>query len=163
MTATAAPAPPRNVTTRRGDLLAAPADALVNPVNTVGVMGKGLALSFKKAYPGNFRAYTDACATGRLYPGIVLVFDTRVPGPGRYVINVPTKRHWRNPSLLGDVQAGLDAMVDLLNRPGCPITSVAVPALGCGLGGLAWKQVEPLILTAAAATPQVTWYVYPPR
>jgi|ERR1035438_10058419 O-acetyl-ADP-ribose deacetylase (regulator of RNase III) len=90
-----------------GSLLDATADALVNTVNTVGVMGKGLALQFKQAYPGNFRAYQAACRRGEVQPGRMFVYETGTPDRPRYVINFPTKGYWRANSKLSDIRAGL--------------------------------------------------------
>ncbi len=126
---------------RTGDLLRDDAQALVNPVNTAGVMGKGLALQFKRAFPANFTAYAEACADGRLRPGKVLAVPIDA---GRWVINVPTKRHWRSPSRLDDIETGLSDLARTLTESG--ISSVAVPPLGCGHGGLAWSTVHPLII-----------------
>ncbi len=127
----------------RGDLLKAEAEALVNPVNCVGVMGKGLALQFKKAFPDNFEAYEAACKRGEVGPGRMFVFDTgRLIYP-RYVVNFPTKRHWRDKSRIDDIWTGLGALVaEIRDRD---ITSIAIPRLGSGLGGLDWSQVRPLI------------------
>lgn len=111
-----------------GNIFDSKATALVNPVNCVGVMGRGLALEFKKRYPENFRIYAEACARGEVRPGRILV----VPP----VINFPTKRHWREPSRLEDITAGLQALRSVLGD------SVAIPPLGCGLGGLPWPQVR---------------------
>ena len=126
-----------------GDLLSASVDALVNPVNTVGVMGKGLALAFKKRFPENFAAYRAA----DVVIGKMFVFER--PIAPRWIINFPTKRHWRDASRLEDIQAGLVDLVDQLRQR--EISSVAVPALGCGLGGLDWKDVRPLIVDACGA------------
>ncbi|MFB4306783.1 macro domain-containing protein [Actinomadura sp. GTD37] len=125
---------------RSGDLLRDDAQALVNPVNTAGVMGKGLALQFKRAFPANFTSYAEACADGRLRPGKVLAVQI---GDERWVINFPTKRHWRSASRLEDIEAGLSDLSRTLTE--LDISSVAVPPLGCGHGGLAWGAVHPLI------------------
>lgn len=131
------------LTTLHGtDLLRAPTDALVNPVNCVGVMGKGLALQFKLAFPANFVAYAAACARHELQPGHVHVFSTGKPQP-RFILNFPTKRHWRDGSRLEDIRAGLEDLARLTTE--LKLTSIAIPPLGCGLGGLPWSQVEPLI------------------
>ena len=127
----------------QGDIFAQEAEALVNPVNCVGVMGKGLALEFKKRFPPNFQAYQAACRKGEIRPGTLLVHDSGGKNP-RYIVNVPTKRHWRDRSILTDVDAGLQALAQWLeeNKTG----SAALPALGCGLGGLPWPAVRELTL-----------------
>jgi O-acetyl-ADP-ribose deacetylase (regulator of RNase III) len=136
-------------------MFASKAEALVNPVNTVGVMGKGLALAFKKKFPDNFAAYRDAA----LAPGTMFVFD-RSPRTPRWIINFPTKRHWRDPSRIEDIRSGLvDFVAQLVARD---IESVAVPALGCGLGGLAWTDVRPLIADACRAIPDVRVELFAP-
>ena len=126
---------------QHGDLLAADTEALVNTVNCVGVMGKGIALDFKKAFPKNFKQYAEACKQGNVKPG--RMFITEQPGQPRYIINFPTKRHWRSKSRMADVEAGLDAFADEVQRRN--IRSVAMPALGCGNGGLGWDDVQKLI------------------
>ncbi|GII55454.1 hypothetical protein Pth03_38430 [Planotetraspora thailandica] len=130
------------ITDATGDLLRDDAQALVNAVNTAGVMGKGIALQVKRAFPDVFAAYADACAKGRVQVG--RVFPVRLGDGDRWVLNFPTKRHWRRPSRLEDVEAGLDDLARLLVDLG--IRSVAIPALGCGHGGLCWSQVRPLIV-----------------
>lgn len=145
---------------RRGNLLTASADALVNTVNCVGDMGKGVALQFKKAFPENFAEYQRACWAGQVQPGKMFVFETRsVLGP-RYIINFPTKRHWRGKSRYEDIAAGLGALVSEVKRLG--IRSIAVPPLGCGLGGLNWKKVRPMIETAFAGAPDVHVMLFAP-
>lgn len=143
-----------------GDLFAANVDALVNAVNTVGVMGKGLALAFKKKYPDNFAAYRRACNAGELNPGKVFIFDRGDQSP-RWIISFPTKRHWRDASRIGDIRDGL---VDLVKEVRARrIESVAMPALGCGLGGLAWNDVRPLIVEACERLPDVRFLVFAPH
>ena len=128
---------------RNGDILQADVEALVNTVNCVGVMGRGIALQFKKAFPKMFAQYKQACDSGAVRPGEVLTCDlNRVVLP-RYVINFPTKRHWRGTSRLADIDAGLAALVAEVRRLG--LRSLAVPPLGCGLGGLRWSDVRPRI------------------
>ncbi|MBX7268334.1 macro domain-containing protein [Micromonospora sp. Llam7] len=146
---------------RRGNLLTAEVDALVNTVNTVGVMGKGIALQFKRAFPANFRAYRAACAKGEVRLGQVWTFDNAVLGPRRYILNFPTKRHWRGGSRLEDIAAGLDSLIEVVNERA--ITSIAIPALGCGNGGLRWSDVRPLIERAAERMPDVRVVVFPPE
>ncbi|QOC93313.1 type II toxin-antitoxin system antitoxin DNA ADP-ribosyl glycohydrolase DarG [Micromonospora craniellae] len=145
----------------RGNLLTADADALVNTVNTVGVMGKGIALQFKRAYPANYAAYRTACANNEVGLGRMFVFDSTRLGPRRYVINFPTKGHWRANSKLPDIQAGLADLVRVVRER--QITSIAVPALGCGNGGLAWGDVRPVIERAFAELPEVRVLLFPPE
>jgi O-acetyl-ADP-ribose deacetylase (regulator of RNase III) len=144
-----------------GNLLQAQADALVNPVNCVGVMGKGLALQFKQAFPANFRAYETACKAEQVRPGRMLIHDNGRLALPYWIINFPTKRHWRQPSQLHDIRSGLDALVADVRRLG--IRSIAVPPLGCGLGGLDWRHVCPLIEQAFAAVPDVQVLLYAPH
>jgi len=126
---------------RRGNLLKDDAQALVNTVNTVGVMGKGLALQFKRAYPEMFIAYQAACRDGRIRPGSVFAVPV---DDGRWVLNFPTKRHWKQRSRLEDITTGLNDLVRLTHE--LQLTSIAVPPLGCGNGGLDWQTVKPLIV-----------------
>ena len=127
-----------------GDIFAQPADVLVNPVNCVGVMGRGLALQFRQRYPLVFRAYRQACRAGELRPGRVLFLPTGSARP-RAIAHFPTKRHWRDPSRIEDIDAGLRHLATAIRRLGTP--SIAIPPLGCGLGGLDWHTVRPLIAT----------------
>ena len=144
----------------QGDILAAPAEALVNTVNCVGVMGRGIALQFRKAFPENFQAYRTACERGEVRPGEMFVFETGLVTGPRYIINFPTKRHWKGKSRLEDIEAGLPALVDEIRRRG--IRAVAIPPLGCGLGGLDWRQVRPLIVRAFEPLPDVRVLLYEP-
>ena len=126
---------------RRGDLFQCGADALVNPVNCVGVMGRGLAKQFRDRFPENYREYHAACNSGALVPGRLLV--TERDGMPRYIVNLPTKRHWRDQSRPQDVASGLVKLAEFIaEHPGI---TVAVPALGAGLGRLSWREVRPLI------------------
>ncbi len=143
-----------------GNLLESEAEALVNTVNCVGVMGKGIALQFKQAFPDNFRAYEKACRAKEIAPGKVFVFETGQIVNPRFVINFPTKRHWRGNSRIEDIAAGLDALIDEIDRLG--ITSIAVPPLGCGNGGLNWSEVRPLIEKAFERTPKVQVLLFAP-
>ena len=142
-----------------GNILKAGTDALVNTVNSVGIMGRGIALQFKEAFPANFKAYAAACRLGEVQPGRMFVFYTGLTAP-RYIINFPTKRHWRGKSRIEDIRSGLDALVEELRR--LEIRSVAIPPLGSGLGGLDWAQVRPLIDQALARLPEVEVIVYEP-
>jgi len=110
-----------------GDLLKADADALVNTVNTVGVMGKGIALQFKQAFPANYEAYRRACQRGEVELGRMFVFPTGQLRP-RFIINFPTKQHWRSRSRLADIEVGLADLVRVIRERG--IASLAVPPLG---------------------------------
>lgn len=144
----------------RGNLLEADTEAIVNTVNTVGVMGKGIALQFKKAFPENFRIYEKACAKKEVVPGKMLVVDNReLTGP-RYIINFPTKRHWRGKSKMEDIESGLRALVQEVKTR--DINSIALPPLGCGNGGLRWSEVLPRITAAFAELPNVRVLVFEP-
>jgi O-acetyl-ADP-ribose deacetylase (regulator of RNase III) len=134
----------------KGNLLKADVEAYVNPVNTVGVMGAGLALQFRNTFPAMFAAYQQACYEHQIAIGTVHVWPFRQPGENqdRYIINFPTKTHWRGtaqPSYIDDGLADLVRVIDDLS-----IKTIAVPALGCGLGGLAWTTVRSRIHTAFA-------------
>ena len=144
----------------RGDILKADAEALVNTVNCVGVMGRGIAAQFKRAYPKNFNAYQQACMRHEVQPGRMLIVETGQLENPRWVINFPTKRHWRGNSRIEDIDAGLAALVADVRRLG--IQSIAVPPLGCGLGGLDWAAVRPRIEQAFAALPGVTVLLFEP-
>jgi O-acetyl-ADP-ribose deacetylase (regulator of RNase III) len=144
-----------------GNLLDADVDALVNTVNTAGVMGKGVALQFRRAFPDNYKAYRRACEHGEVTLGKMFVFDNgRLTRP-RYIVNFPTKKHWRSRSKLNDIRTGLADLREVLVSN--EIKSVAVPALGCGNGGLDWAEVEPLIRVALGDLPGVDVLVYPPQ
>ena len=146
---------------KKGNLLEAEAEALVNTVNCVGVMGKGIALQFKQAYPDNFKEYAKACKNNLVMPGKMFIVDTGSMFNPRYIINFPTKRHWKGNSKIEDIQSGLINFVEKLREYG--IHSVAIPPLGCGNGGLDWDQVRPLIEEAALKVPDVLFMVYPPN
>ncbi len=149
------------LTEEHGNLLEAPADALVNTVNTVGIMGKGLALQFKQAYPGNFRAYEAACKRGEVGLGKMFTYETgQLDGP-RLIINFPTKAHWRSRSKLCDIKVGLRSLRTVISERN--IQSIAIPPLGCGNGGLDWNEVRPLIVEALGDLPGVRVMVYPPQ
>ncbi len=145
----------------KGSLLRADAEAIVNTVNCIGHMGKGIALQFKQAFPDNFKAYAKICRAQELHPGQMFVFRTGMLGNPKFVINFPTKRHWRGNALIEDIRAGLSALVEDVRQLG--IESVAVPPLGCGLGGLDWSEVRPMIEEAFHAVPEVHVLLYEPR
>lgn len=148
------------ITREEGNLLHADAQALVNTVNTVGVMGKGIALQFKKAFPAMFKAYERSCKDGGVQLGRMHVWETGALDGPQFVINFPTKGHWRAPSRLADVVAGLADLVAVVQK--YRITSIAIPPLGCGNGGLDWADVEPHIVRAFVDLPDVAVKIYPP-
>ncbi len=142
-----------------GDLLAADVEALVNTVNCVGIMGKGIALQFKKAFPDNFKNYAKACEQGNVEPGRMFVTE-RLDNP-KYIINFPTKRHWRAKSQMADVESGLSALAGEIRTR--QIRSIAIPPLGSGLGGLDWSEVRSRIEDALGQLPDVRVVVYEPE
>lgn len=143
-----------------GNLLAADVEALVNAVNCVGVMGRGIALQFREAFPDNYAAYKTACDRGEVRPGRMFVVDLQRETYPRFIINFPTKRHWRDKSRLEDIRAGMQSLVEEIRQR--RISSIAIPPLGCGLGGLDWGEVCPLIEAAFAALPEVVASIYAP-
>ena len=144
---------------KTGDILAEDVEALVNTVNCVGVMGRGVALQFKKAFPDNFKSYATACKREEVKPGRMFVFETGALAP-RYIVNFPTKRHWRTKSRIEDVEAGLNALVAEIEARN--IRSIAIPPLACGLGGLAWDDVRPRIEAALAGMADLQVTVFEP-
>jgi O-acetyl-ADP-ribose deacetylase (regulator of RNase III) len=147
---------------RQGNLLEADAEALVNTVNCVGIMGKGIALQFKMAFPDNYREYQQACRRGEVQLGRIFTVDRGGLGQRpRLIFNFPTKQHWKSNSKLEDIANGLEDLVCELRRYG--VTSVAVPPLGCGLGGLDWSEVKPLIEHAFAEVLDVQVLVFTPK
>jgi len=146
---------------RSGNLLEADADALVNTVNCVGVMGKGIALQFKQAFPENFRAYASACQRGEVVLGQMFVVPTGELTPPRFLVNFPTKGHWKAKSRLADIRSGLEALVQVVQAHS--ISSIAIPPLGCGNGGLDWNDVYPLIEKAFSDLPHVRVLVFAPQ
>jgi O-acetyl-ADP-ribose deacetylase (regulator of RNase III) len=143
-----------------GDLLEQRVDAIVNTVNTVGVMGKGIALQFKRRWPANAKAYEAACKHKEVQPGKMFIFDNGGLVQPKFVINFPTKRHWRQPSRMEDVEAGLVDLIKQIKRLG--IQSIAIPPLGCGNGGLDWKLVRPKIEAAFREVPEVEVRLFEP-
>lgn len=143
-----------------GNLLEADVEALVNTVNTVGVMGKGIALMFKEAYPANFQEYATACKRGEVRTGRIFLTETgQLAGP-RWILNFPTKRHWRTRTRLEWIEEGLKDLRRVIEREG--IRSIAIPPLGCGNGGLDWSQVRPHIERALGDLPGVEVVAYEP-
>ena len=131
------------MTFRQGNLLEARVDALVNTVNTVGVMGKGIALMFKEAFPANFRAYEEACKRKEVRVGHMFVTENRALDGPRWLINFPSKQHWRQPSKFEWIVDGLEDLRRVIEEK--KITSIALPPVGCGNGGLEWSEVRPEI------------------
>ena len=129
---------------KTGDILRADVEALVNTVNCVGIMGRGIALQFKNDFPENFKAYEAACEREEVQPGKMFVFETRTLTNPKFIINFPTKRHWRGKSRMEDIDSGLKALVEEIRTRS--IRSIAIPPLGSGLGGLNWADVRPRIV-----------------
>ena len=144
-----------------GNLLEAQTQALVNTVNCVGAMGKGLALQFKQAFPENFRLYVNACNANKVQIGSMFVVETDTMLSPKYIINFPTKNHWKAPSKISYIEQGLQDLVRIINE--YSISSVAIPPLGCGNGGLSWQVVEPLIIKAFEDVPHIKVLLYPPQ
>jgi O-acetyl-ADP-ribose deacetylase (regulator of RNase III) len=144
-----------------GDILKDDSEAIVNTVNCVGIMGRGIALQFKNAWPENFKAYEVACKREEVQPGRMFVFDTEQLTSPRYIINFPTKRHWRGKSRMQDIDSGLNALVAEVQQRG--LRSIAIPPLGSGLGGLEWTDVLPRIEQAMQALPEVRVRIYEPK
>lgn len=145
----------------KGDLLTSSAQALVNTVNTVGVMGKGIALHFKEMFPYNFSVYAEACKRGELAVGKMLVVkDSNLDLGERLIINFPTKVHWRQPSKYEYIESGLKDLVRVIRD--YEVSSIAVPPLGCGNGGLDWVVVKGMIERALTPLDGVVIFVYEP-
>lgn len=145
----------------QGNLLSADAEALVNTVNCFGYMGKGIALQFKQAFPENFKAYQRACKAEEVRPGKMFVFETGNLVNPRYIINFPTKNHWRGKSRMQDIEQGLQDLIAVIRK--LNIRSVAIPPLGSGLGGLDWQEVKPRIEAAFADLADVHVLLYEPK
>ncbi len=145
---------------KTGDILSEEAEALVNSVNCVGVMGRGIALQFKKAFPENYNAYRARCKHNEMQPGRVFVFETGETVPPRYIINFPTKRHWRGKSRIEDIEAGLASLTEEIRSH--RIRSIAIPPLGSGLGGLHWPEVRTRLEAALKALEDVKVVIFEP-
>lgn len=145
---------------KTGDILAERADALVNTVNCVGVMGRGIALQFKRSFPENFKAYAVRCKRKEIQPGRMFVFETGEMISPRYIINFPTKRHWRGKSRIEDIESGLESLVKEIQSRG--IQSIAIPPLGSGLGGLDWAEVRARIQSALEGLDNVQVVIFEP-
>lgn len=143
-----------------GDLFTCDAQALVNPVNTVGVMGKGLALQFKNLFPQNYSAYQLVCRDKKLAVGNIHVYETDTLISPQFILNFPTKNHWKDKSEIADIAAGLTELRRIIQER--ELTSIAIPALGCGLGGLPWPQVRELIQHTLEGL-NTTVYLFAPK
>lgn len=145
----------------QGDLLKQDdVDAIVNTVNCVGVMGKGIALQFKNKWPDNFAEYAAACKAGQVRSGRMFIHDSGGLVKPNYIINFPTKDHWRGASKVAFIRDGLIDLVTQVRR--LAIRSIAIPPLGCGNGGLDWAEVRPLIEAAFEALPEVEVRLFEP-
>ena len=158
---------------RKGNLLDSEAEAVVNTVNTVGVMGKGIALLFRKAYPENYKKYKAECRKNKIQVGKMFYVrvgedtspnlfeqmpDSRKSEYTQWIINFPTKQHWRSPSKLQWIEDGLKDLQRVIENK--RIRSVALPQLGCGNGGLEWRDVEPKIRTTFSGDSDLTIIIY---
>lgn len=149
------------ITYKAGDIFKEEADAIVNTVNCVGVMGRGIALQFKKQFPENFKVYATACKQKEVVPGKMFIHETgSLIGP-KYVINFPTKRHWRGASRMEDIESGLRDLARVIAQ--LHIQSIALPPLGCGLGGLEWNEVRVHIENELAPLTDVNVVVFEPK
>lgn len=148
------------ITFVEGDLLDAPAEALVNTVNTMGVMGKGIALMFKERFPENYKAYAAACKAGEVRTGCMFVTERQHLSGPRWIINFPTKANWRFPSRLKWIEEGLVDLRRVIEEH--RIRSVALPPLGSGNGGLDWSDVRPRIEAALTDLADVNVMIYEP-
>lgn len=144
----------------RGNILDADTEALVNTVNTVGVMGKGIALMFRQAFPDNYENYRKAVKAGDIQTGRIFAVKESLLSGSKWILNFPTKKHWRQPSRMEWIESGLTSLRETIVNLG--IRSVAIPALGCGAGGLDWHQVKPRIEAEMSVLPDVDVIIYEP-
>jgi len=145
----------------KGNILRSHAEALVNTVNCVGVMGKGIALQFKKAFPDNYKAYEKACKSNEVIIGKMFVYETGEMYNPKYIINFPTKNHWKGKSKYEYIESGLNDLKKVIKRRN--ISSVAIPPLGSGLGGLDWNRVKYMVEDALSELDNVQVYLYEPK
>jgi O-acetyl-ADP-ribose deacetylase (regulator of RNase III) len=150
-----------SVQIKSGDLLKEKTDAIVNTVNCVGVMGKGIALQFKQRWPKNFREYESASNRKEIKPGKMFIYDMGEWEKPRYIVNFPTKVHWRGDSKLEYVEDGLRDLVKEVKRLG--IKSISLPPLGCGNGGLDWDDVRELICATFKNNPEIDVHLFEPK
>lgn len=147
-------------TFKKGELLNSDVEALVNTVNTEGVMGKGIALEFKEAFPKNYELYREACKLGKLETGKMFIYETGNLTYPHFIINFPTKKHWRNPSKLEYIKSGLKDLENIIKK--YKIKSIAIPPLGCGNGKLNWRDVKPLIESSIDKFPELNAIIFEP-
>jgi O-acetyl-ADP-ribose deacetylase (regulator of RNase III) len=145
------------ITYVQGNLFESSAQVLTNAVNCVGIMGKGIALEFKKRYPAMFCEYVARCTAGQMKMGEPWLWED----DEAQILNFPTKRHWRTPSSLEDIEAGLRWLALKYGELG--IYTIAMPALGCGNGGLSWNEVQLLMEKHLGSIPDLEVFVYPDR
>jgi len=149
------------IITTKGNILKSNAQAIVNPVNTVGVMGKGLALQIREKFPNVYNIYRNACKLGKVQIGKMFVVSTGLDSYPEYIINFPTKKHWKEKSKLWYIQQGLDDLIEVIQQRN--IHSIALPAIGCGLGGLDWNVVYEIIDMKLSGLPDsIAIFVYEP-
>jgi len=148
------------ITYKTGDILAEDTEAIVNTVNCIGVMGRGIALQFKKAFPENYKIYAAACKRDEVQPGKMFISETGQLTNPHFIVNFPTKRHWRGKSRMEDIDAGLVALVNEIQSRN--IRSIAIPPLGSGLGGLEWADVRPRIEAALQGFSDLKVVIYEP-
>ena len=145
---------------KSGDIFAEDVEALVNSVNCVGVMGRGIALQFKNMFPENFKTYEGACKRDEVKPGRMFVYESGQMTNPRYIINFPTKRHWRGKSRIEDIETGLKDLVRVIEERN--IRSIAIPPLGTNLGGLNWTDVRPRIEAALRELDDLVVMIFEP-
>ena len=148
------------ITFTQGNLLEAKVEAVVNTVNTVGIMGKGIALMFKERFPDNFKAYEKACKDKEIRIGKMFVSENRELFGPNWIVNFPTKTHWRVNTRLEWIEEGLEDLVRVIGEKN--ISSIAIPPLGCGNGGLDWSDVRPLIVSTLENVEGLDAVVYEP-
>ncbi len=149
------------IESKTGNLLKSDTEALVNTVNCVGVMGKGIALQFKQAFPENYKEYAKACKKNEVTIGKMFIHKTGTMFNPKYIINFPTKKHWKSKSELTYIETGLDDLVKKIKELG--IASIAIPPLGAGLGGLDWKEVKDRILKSFQELTHVHIVLFEPK
>ncbi len=145
---------------KKGDILGEDVEAIVNTVNCVGVMGRGLALQYKNKFPDNFKLYVQACKQEEVKPGKMFISQTGQLTNPKYIINFPTKRHWRGKSKIEDIESGLKDLIEVIQKYN--IKSIAIPPLGSGLGGLEWSNVKSKIQKVLGSISDTKVIIYEP-